>query len=148
MENMIMADKAAQAILLVFFGICAVQDIRHKRISLILLCCGSGAGIIFRAVSGRFTVTGILCDLLPGAVMFLISFLSRQALGYADSFMITAAGIFLGWQKCVSILIISLLCCMAVSACLLCMKKMKWRDELAFAPFLLAGSVLWEVMNC
>ncbi len=86
--------------------------------------------------NGLFSVLGGVCI---GAIFFLTSRLTHEAIGYGDSWLILSLGIYLGLRKILGIIFVaSLLAC--AGSLFLCLAR-DWQKKrgLPFVPFLAAA---------
>ena len=130
-----------ETVLLLFFFAAALIDLRTSRLSIWFLISGLVAGLLLLFLSERFTVKGFLFALIPGTALFLIALLTKQAVGYGDCLLLLITGIFLGPERTILQFFISLLLAGGFSILLLVLQKKGRRENLPFAPFLLAGYV-------
>ena len=78
-------------------------------------------------------------SLLPGLGFFLLSFLTREKVGYGDGWVLLMIGLFLGVYRCFLILLIGLMSESVVAIVLLTLGKINRDREIPFVPFLLLG---------
>lgn len=138
----------------IFLGICTGMDIKwkyiHKRIVflyLMLVLSGhlyTGSQMLLGADTDGAVKLLIKmgAGMLPGGFFFLVSWGSRQELGYGDSVIITVCGISLGAQRCLWIVFTALLWAALYGAVLFIFKKYGRKKEIPFVPFLLLGYVI------
>ena len=142
-----MIETLRQAAMLLFLAGCAFEDLKHGKIRIALIAAGALAAMACRIISGRLSASELITCLIPGLVLMLISAASSQAIGLGDSFMAAVTGLFAGWGECIILLFTAFGSAVLFSAALIFMKKKKWKDQIIFAPFILAGYVFLEVMN-
>jgi leader peptidase (prepilin peptidase)/N-methyltransferase len=131
----------SEVVLLLFLFAAAFMDFRSGQLSLWFLLGAMAAGLLLRIIVGSISIKSLLLGIIPGAVLFLIALLTKQAIGYGDCLLLVVTGIFLGLTFTILLFLISLLFAGAASILLLAMKKRKRKEALAFAPFILAGYV-------
>lgn len=73
-----------------------------------------------------------------GTVFLLVSRWTKEAVGYADSWLIFILGLGLGIRKLLIVLSVAFFCSGILAAVLL-FQKQKRKKEIAFIPFLLVG---------
>lgn len=129
-------------ILLLFLAAAAWEDMKTGGITVILLASGAMAGVLARIITGHTEVPDMAVGAGIGLVLLIISFGSRQALGYGDGLLLAVSGICLGGMKNLILLLISLVMAALCSAFLVMTGKKKSRDRIPFAPFVLGGFVL------
>lgn len=147
--------------------ICMYTDIRDRKISrsllflyLLLVCIGhitegtrevwmlteqSAERLQFVQVVGQGILKGIkrvIPGMLPGICCLIVSFLTRQALGYGDSILIIICGMALGIEKMYAVLITGLFWA-GIWAFIAWRFTGKSRsEEIPFVPFLFAGFMI------
>lgn len=128
-------------VLFLFLAACAVFDGLYKQIPLAVVWLGMLTAICFQ-IYGAMGETGIIAaavSLIPGAAFFLLSFFSREKVGYGDGWVLLMIGLFLGLYRCFLILLAGLVMESAVAIVLLAFRKMQRDKEIPFSPFLLLG---------
>lgn len=124
-----------------FMGICAVTDIRKREIPLLVVWTGIAVAILLRA-AGWITDSGaadLLMAVLPGIFFWILSFLTKEQVGYGDGWMLLMIGLFGGYEDCFVILMLGLVLESVTALVLLVFRKVSRNAEMPFAPFLLAG---------
>lgn len=130
-----------ELVLLLFLFAAAFMDRQSGQLSLWFLLGAMAAGLLLRIFAGHVSVKNLLLGIIPGAVLFLIALLTKQAIGYGDCLLLLVTGIFLGLTETILLFLISLLFAGGASILLLALKKRKGGEAVAFAPFILAGYV-------
>ena len=131
----------------IYMGIllgCSAADIRFRRVPAAVLAMAAALGSFYVAVADREGWYLHLAGMAVGAGFLIVSRLTREALGYGDSFMILSLGIYLGVVRLAEMLFLSWIL-LAVAA-MVCLIKKKWsrKASLPAIPFLTAGyAVLW-----
>lgn len=128
-------------VLFLFLAVCAVFDGLYKQIPLAVVWLGMLAAVCLQ-IYGAMGETGIIAaavSLIPGAAFFLLSFFSREKVGYGDGWVLLMIGLFLGLYRCFLILLAGLVMESAVAIVLLAFRKMQRDKEIPFSPFLLLG---------
>ena len=129
-------------IFMLFLGICAVFDMRKKEIPLQLILMGviTSFGIsIYQVYVKAISVIDAVYSLIPGLTFILISFATKEKVGYGDGLILIVAGFVLGFYQCFFGLCISLVCSSVFSLLLLVLHKADKDSGLAFVPFLTIG---------
>ena len=128
--------KIADWIVFALLTACSVSDARKKTIPYVLLLALGIAVVAFAflcdGVSARMRVGGALM----GAVFLLISKMSREAIGYGDSFLILFLGIHMGSLAALGVLFVAALLAAVVSLFFLWKCRWKRQATLPFVPFL------------
>lgn len=135
-------------VLLVIGYITALFDIREKRIpnKAVLALLVSWVivmvpqFILHRETAVQLLIYGGVGFLLNGALLLLVYYISRKALGGGDVKLMTVAGLFLGPPILNAMLYGSVLAAI-VSVILILTKKMNKKDSIPLIPFLYVGIV-------
>lgn len=128
-------------VLFLFLAVCAVFDGLRRQIPLLIVWVGMLTAVCFHISDGieRASLLMMAASLLPGAGFFLLSFITREKVGYGDGWVLLMIGLFLGVSRCFLILLIGLVLESAVAVALLLLQKIKRDKEIPFLPFLLLG---------
>lgn len=136
-----------EILLFCVLGICAVWDGIRKEIPLAVVWAGMTAALILRAcgVMGEGAWISVVPAVLPGAAFWLLSFMTREKVGYGDGWVLMMIGLFAGLQRCFLILLAGLAAESAVALILLAAGKTTRDREIPFVPFLLFGMgvIVW-----
>ena len=130
-----------EILLFLFLAVCSVFDGLRKQIPLVVVWLGmlTAVCLLANGIMEEQDVTAVLLSLIPGAGFFLLSFLTREKVGYGDGWVLLMIGLFSGFSRCFMILLIGLLLESAVAIILLALKKIQRDREIPFSPFLLLG---------
>lgn len=135
-------------ICLAFMAICAGIDIRKKEIPVVVLALFGGGAFLYTMIWDGKAWNEIFYSLVPGLCLLLLSFCTRESIGYGDGLAAMAAGILIGWRGCVTAIIGGFLFSAVFSLALLVCRKAKGRSRIPFLPFLTAGLgvfyVVWQ----
>lgn len=127
--------------------LCAIMDWKTKKIALPLLGVYMIAGVIWRMVVGNESIVSLGIGMLLGGGLLLISYVTREAVGYGDGLLLLVTGCILGAEKNFILFFCALVLSAFYSAFLLLIKRVKRTHELAFVPFLFmayTGMVIYE----
>lgn len=111
--------------------ILATEDIRERQVSMFVILELGLTGAVYAVWTGREPV------LLPGMLLLLFSRFSKEQIGYGDSWLVLALGMWMEGPKLLFMLWAGLALGTASAVCL---KK----KELPLVPFLAAAYVLGE----
>ena len=125
--------------LLGFLFMAALLDYRQRSLNINFLCISFAAGFLLQTISGELALWEMLAGAALGGAAAVLSKLSRQAIGYGDSFMIAVCGAWLGFFENILLILCSFLFLAVFGILAMVLKKAKAKDSLPFAPFLLAG---------
>lgn len=124
----------------------SITDIRKKTVSISFLLIVA-TGVIPIAIWERnvpLPARGF--GLLLGAVFYLISIVTAEAVGKGDSVMIGICGAAIGFSATCMVLCVGLLFSSVVSLFLLCIKKAGRKTRIPFYPFLAIGELVTALM--
>ncbi len=125
-----------KVIVLGLLGICSLEDVRHKRLTIVYILMFGIGGVILHLFAPVCSIYSILCGMLLGIAMILVSLITRGNVGIGDGMLLLVTGVYLGGYGNLQLLMTGLLLS-ALWALRLAFKKKKGKDEIAFAPFLL-----------
>ena len=80
--------------------------------------------------------------LLGGGMFLLAHFLSRGGVGMGDVKLFAVTGWYVGAGSIMPLVFLTALISAAYSIVMLLLKKIKLKEEIPFAPFVLAGTIL------
>ena len=128
--------QIADWVVFTLLAACSVIDWRRKTIPYVLLLALGIVVVAFaffcNGVSVKMRVGGVLI----GVLFLLISKMSREAIGYGDSFLILFLGIHMGSFEALGVLFVAALLAAVVSLFFLWKCHWKRQATLPFVPFL------------
>lgn len=126
----------------VLLGVLAWIDFRRRRIPAALLLAGVIIALIFGAVRGNGWQ--MLAGGAVGVIFLLVSYITREKIGYGDGIGILGTGIYLGIGNLLSVLLASFFFLGGYAVICMIRGKLKKETSVPFYPFLWAGySLLW-----
>jgi len=133
--------NGAEYIMLGCLLILSIMDLRTRKISLLpVLLLG-----LF-AMGYRFweneSLWEVLTGMLPGGVLLLAAWVTKESIGYGDGIVLLVVGVFCGIKKTVAILGISLILAALMAMLLLVLRRAGRKTELPFLPCLCSGYLL------
>ena len=130
-----------EIVLFLFLAVCAVYDGFSRRVPLAVVWIGMLTAVCLQigGAMGETNIVSAALSLLPGAGFFLLSFLTREKVGYGDGWTLLMIGLFLGAYRCFLILLVGLMAESVAAVVLLVIGKIKRDREIPFLPFLLLG---------
>lgn len=94
---------------------------------------------LYQIGNGTISIFEAGLSLLPGVFLLLISFCTREKVGYGDGLILLAIGLFTGFYQCFLIVCISLIISSVFGLLLLVFRKADKNSEIPFVPFLVIG---------
>ena len=130
---------------LLFLLACSVADWRSQSLPIWLLGLYSMSVPMIILFYPRETWESMLLGALIGILFFGISKMTKEAIGYGDSWLILILGIYMGWKKLLYLLFLASFGAGIVSLIQLSRKRWNREDSLPFVPFLAAAyiGVMW-----
>lgn len=138
-----------QISVIIMFGICSVEDFRHKKIHIIWPLCFSILGMICCLHFRHQSMIETLIAIFPGFAVLGLSFVTNGGIGKGDSLLLMTAGIFVGAAEIIQILVYAVFISSIYALFLYIVKRKNKKYEIAFVPFLFAASVinyLYEIL--
>lgn len=135
-------NEFAEKLVFTFLCLCAVFDLKEKEIPLIFIIVGMAGGIGFNVWQfwyGTVSVKEVGSFFLPGIFFVLISWGTKEKVGYGDGLLLFITGLFAGFYKCFAGVCIGLVFSAASALLLLAVHKVKKDSRIPFVPFLAAG---------
>ncbi len=130
-----------EMLILVVLIFAAAEDFFRKEISFWMPAISGLISLVKIAVDfcyGEMDFAGILFSLIPGVVLLIIAFATKQEIGYGDGLMALSFAPILGFEKTCVALCISMTMASLFSILLLIVKR-DGRSTFPFIPFLTAG---------
>ena len=122
----------------------SVWDCRYRQIPISVTVIGGFVGLIFSMLEKR-APTDVFMGLLPGIVCLFIGWITREAVGYGDGFLLCAMGMYLSVEGIVAIIMGASFFAGILGMILIIFRKKKGTDQLPFVPFLLVAAVIYLI---
>lgn len=123
-------------------SVLSIVDIQFRKVPVEILAAANLAVLVYQIMFQREDLWLVLGGVAVGFVFLGISWVSRQKMGYGDSWAILILGIFLGLWGVLEVLAAAFLLLTLVSVVLLARKRMSRRLSVPFYPFLAAGYLI------
>lgn len=121
---------------LVLLVLCSISDIRRRGVYTWVLIALTFLLIMFCMVYGREHILSILGGIGVGGMFLAVSRLSREAIGYADSWMIALLGGYLGIQRILLLLTMAFVFAGLFGLGGFVFRRMRKGSAMPFIPFL------------
>ena len=119
----------------------SVEDIRRKKVPVWALAAALVLSPLFWLFREEETGTFLL-GIIPGAVLVLISFVSRGGIGLADAAVIIILGINMGLAPVLMLVIISFGLIALFSGGMLIAGRLRLKSTLPYIPFAFLGYII------
>lgn len=121
---------------LIFLAILAQEDMKKKEISVRKVFLFALCAILYRIGVGQLIWGEVVRCLIPGGMLILLSYLTRESIGYGDGTAVMALGLWMGGRFAVlSVCAGIMLSGIYGVSCLIRHRK----EPIPFIPFLLLG---------
>ena len=112
------------------------EDIKKKTISLNKVMLFAILAIIYRGLTKQIFCGEAVGCLMPGAVLLLLSAITKESIGFGDGVVVMVLGLWIGgWFTMLAVCIGMLFAGIYGGVCLIRKRK----EPIAFVPFLLLG---------
>lgn len=130
-----------------FLILCTYRDLKSKEIS--ILTCGFGAllGLFINTCIYNTNFFTIILGMLPALIILIFSLLTKGDIGMGDVLVIGVIGLNIGFLGSMLVLIIALIICGLCGLIFIMFKIKKYKDKIAFTPFILIGYFLLVFME-
>ncbi len=119
----------------IYLGILAIGDVRNRTISWLGIVAG-----FFMLVGSQWFLSEAyeqrVLGVLLGMLFLVISKVTKESIGYGDSWIFLILGGVMGIWKLLICLIIAFLTCFVYGIGIIAIKKCRMKEEVPFLPFL------------
>ena len=119
----------------------SVYDLKQKRVNVAVVAFLALAVLVYRFCTGT-GVLMLLAGLVPGAVLVLVAFATKESIGTGDGLVLCVLGMFCGLKQALAVLGTALVLAALLAMILLVLKRAGRKTELPFLPCLCAGYML------
>lgn len=120
----------------VLLTVCAIEDLRTRKIPVWLPIGALVLGVILRVVEGTLLSWDCALGVLVGILFMVLAILSRQQMGLGDGLVLTICGLCIGWERLISLVFCAMLLFLVVGVMRMMCRKLKSRKQVPFIPFL------------
>ncbi len=136
---MIQLDYIITIIVCIWLIMCSWQDIRRKKIHVILIGIGFLAILACSMISGEITLWNRLAGLSLGIILIILNQLTRGQIGMGDGLIVSILGLCLGFTANAFILVYGLFGSAVFSVFIIILHRPNRKTTIPFIPFLLIG---------
>ncbi len=130
-----------KVILLLLLTLSAMEDLRHMKIYMPPLYAGLGVGLFLAILGDSELFLYRMAGMLPGAILLLLAFFSKEAIGFGDALLFLVLGLWMGLWEGMLLLMGSLVLAALAGICL-CFRRKSGKLAFPFVPFVLLAYVL------
>lgn len=120
----------------------SVIDIHFRKIPTDILVLASIAALAYQGMTGKADLWLAAGGAGVGILFLMVSIVTREGLGYGDSWAILVLGLYLGLWGVLDVLIVAFGLLAVASIICLTVKKMSRKHSIPFIPFLAAGYLI------
>lgn len=124
-----------------FLLYCAVCDLKKGEIRTKVLGVCAAVTLLSVLICREQIVASILAGGFIGSGFLVVSYITHEALGYADSILLTILGIFVGAERLLVLMLLSFGTAALFALVGITCRKWNRKKTLPFVPFLLLGYV-------
>lgn len=128
-------------LMLTFLVVCSISDWKWRSVRVRMLILMSVFGVLGGMLFMQKSLWLILGGFVMGLLFLGISYLTKESIGYADSWLILILGVYLGLKDMALLLVIAFFLAGLVSLGGVVLKRWKRDGTIAFIPFLTTAYV-------
>ena len=147
---------------ILMLAVCSYTDLRCRLISkyvlavflasvLGLMVCVYIFGNRFIFINGcllyDLKAENIICALIPGIILFVISILTGEAIGRGDVYVIGLLGLMIGFDGIFAVLFVSMISCALFGIIYMAVTGKGRKETLPYIPFLLGAYLVILFLN-
>ncbi len=122
-------------IIFLYLSFSTYTDIKTNMISIKVSSFSLAAILLSLLLCNRLQLLDTLYSIIPCLIIFALSYLTRESIGYGDALLIGIVGIGIGFNKIILICTLAFILS-AISAVFLIIKKKSGKATLPFVPFI------------
>lgn len=124
----------------------SVWDWRYRQIPIAITLVGGVMGLLLSMMRER-SLMDLCMGMVPGLVCLWLGWITREAIGYGDGFLLCAMGMYKSIEDIVGIIVLASSLAGVFGMALIIFCKKKGKDQIPFVPFLLVGSVVYMMLQ-
>ena len=129
-------------------GICSVQDVRKKQISVWIAAVFAVTGIVLYIWKNPFPLPELFGGMALGGILLVLSLLTRESIGTGDGLLLVVTGLYLGFWENLWLILGALALASLGSLVLVVVCKKGRTYEIPFVPFMLISYVVMIGAQC
>ena len=124
----------------------SVWDWRYRQIPIAVTLAGGVMGLLLSMMRER-SLMDLCMGMVPGLVCLGLGWITREAIGYGDGFLLCAMGLYKSLEDIVGIIVLASSLAGILGMVLIILCKKKGKDQIPFVPFLLVGAVVYMMLQ-
>jgi leader peptidase (prepilin peptidase)/N-methyltransferase len=133
------AEYLAPILIGIWLLLCSYQDIRRKKINLLLILAGFIIIIVNSVFLRELTILNRMAGTIPGIILLALSYITRGQIGIGDGLIVIITGIGLGITQNTILLAYGLSGSAIFSIILLTLRLANRKKTIPFVPFIFMG---------
>ena len=133
--------------IIVFLIVCAITDLKERKIYGTYCFINVAFALVVHICERDMHWGEIVGGIALGVMFFIISIVSKEALGMGDALIILTLGSIGGITTSFELLLWAFIICAMVSIVGLLLRKRQLNSQIPFAPFLLVGGIANLIMQ-
>ncbi len=125
--------------LAVFYGLTAIDDVRTKSIRVSEVIIFAVIGVLIDVILKPYSWVSIAGGVAVGAVLYIISILTKEKIGKGDAMIVMISGLYLGFMNTVIVLWLASLLAAIFGVIMVRLRGHQIDVEIPFVPFLLVA---------
>ncbi len=126
-------------VLLGLLGMCAWEDVKQKKLTIMKMLLFGIGGMLLHLFSPTCSIYSILWGIFLGVAVMGVSWMSQGGIGMGDGILLVVTGVYLGGAANLELFLLGILLAAIWAMGLVLIWKKKGKEQIAFAPFLLAS---------
>ena len=125
--------------LAVFYGLTAIDDVRTKSIRVLEVIIFAVIGVLIDVILKPYSWVSIAGGVAVGAVLYIISILTKEKIGKGDAMIVMVSGLYLGFMNTMIVLWLASLLAAIFGVIMVRCQRHQIDVEIPFVPFLLVA---------
>ena len=124
---------------ILFLIICTITDLKEKKIYVWFSVINFILAFLIHIFISDVKIILLVGGIIVGIIFYVISLVSKDAIGKGDGILILVLGCLVGIKKQIEILIWAFLICTVFFILTMIIKRKEFKKSVPFSPFLLLG---------
>ena len=126
----------------VFLALSSYLDLRYKIVRINWCCWFALFCALYQVGICHIGIGSIVGGAALGGIVWILSYITKEAIGRGDGILLTSLGIGLGFRQGIQIFMLGLFFIMLAGIMLVVIKKISLKERIPFVPFLFLGEAV------
>ena len=131
-----------EIIICYFLGYHTICDLKTRKINVVVCVIFGAIGLCLIGIRNHKSVLSVTGGILIGMCLMIFSYLTKEAVGMGDGYVVAAVGVWAGGEKTVATLMTAFFLTAGFGIVQICAGKADGKTEIAFIPFFTLSYVL------